>query len=83
MENNSLHRDDTLTPQTSFSTEVTTVAKPSVFGDLFDKNGVFIGEEWNASPPKSRGGRPIKPSQKMLDSDWPRKRGRRDRVGHG
>ncbi|KAF2588849.1 hypothetical protein F2Q70_00042046 [Brassica cretica] len=41
MENNSLHRDDTLTPQTSFSTEVTTVAKPSVFGDLFDKNGGF------------------------------------------
>ncbi|KAJ0258202.1 hypothetical protein HA466_0070390 [Hirschfeldia incana] len=83
MENNSPVCDDTLTPQPFSGTEVKTVAKPNVFGDLFDENGVFIGEEWNSSPLKSRGGRPLKPSQKMRDSDWPRKRGRRDRGDHG
>ncbi|KAL0741617.1 hypothetical protein Bca4012_083130 [Brassica carinata] len=56
--------------------------KPSVFGDLFDKNGVFIAEEWNSSLQKSRGGRPLKPSQKMRDSNWSRKRGRGGRGGH-
>ncbi|KAL0730750.1 hypothetical protein Bca4012_026844 [Brassica carinata] len=56
--------------------------KPSVFGDLFDKNRVFIAEEWNSSLQKSRGGRPLKPSQKMCDSNWSKKRGRGGRGGH-
>ena len=45
---------------------------PSVFGDRFNKNGVFVGGEWNASTQKSRCGRPLKPSQKVRDTSWSR-----------
>uniref|UniRef100_A0A1J3IMR4 Uncharacterized protein n=1 Tax=Noccaea caerulescens TaxID=107243 RepID=A0A1J3IMR4_NOCCA len=54
----------------------------STFGNLFDKNGVFIGDDWNVSTQKFCGGRHLKPSQKKQEMQWSQSRGCRSRGGH-